>query len=111
MSKLLNKPQEPRIDELAECPKCKANWDGGDIYEQLLLSDYYQGKSDAEIKKAAGMYGWTPKNPKRFSKIIGVELSWDHPNHYEGVSYWECPGCKTTWNRFTNKEEQIPPHK
>lgn len=45
--------------------------------------------------------------PYTWGREIGIELAYDHPNHYDGVSYWQCPDCKTTFNRFTGKEEEI----
>ena len=101
------------IEELTNCPKCDAQWQGEDIYEYFLKrradgDPYYMGKTDAEIRNAAGNYGWTEENHRCFGNLIGIELSYDHPQHYDGVSYWQCPDCKTTWNRFTNEEEEIP---
>ena len=33
---------------------------------------------------------------KFYSQIIGIE----DPYLYDGVSYWRCPFCKTTWDRW-----------
>jgi len=98
-----------------QCPKCGFFWEGEDIYQHFLKMreeghDYYKNKTDEEIRKTAGMYGWTEESPKCFSHIIGIELEYNHPQHYDGVSYWMCPKCETTWNRFTGKEEPIPPN-
>jgi predicted RNA-binding Zn-ribbon protein involved in translation (DUF1610 family) len=41
--------------------------------------------------------------PYRFSRVIGVEIQ----GMYDGVSYWKCPDCGKTWNRWTGKEEEI----
>ena len=49
--------------------------------------------------------------PYRWGREVGIELSWDHPNHYDGVSYWQCPDCNATFNRFTGNEEEIPQYK
>lgn len=93
------------IDDLKECPKCGANWDGGDIYEYFRKA--HPEKTDAENKESAECYGWRENNKEHFSHLIGIELSMDNPKYYDGVSYWQCPECGTTWNRFTNKEEAI----
>lgn len=66
------------IDELTECPVCHNSWVGDEI-----------------PKEYRHLYG----NSKNFSRLIGIE-DW---KKYDGVSYWECPDCKTIWNRFTNK--------
>lgn len=92
------------------CPECGANWDGGDIYEHFLEAKfnpnheqhaYYKDKSLEKIRETASSYGWTEETPKRFGKIIGVELVYDDPRHYDGVSFWKCPNCEIAWNRFT----------
>ena len=96
------------IEDLLECPKCKTSWDGGDIYEHF--KEHYCEtmpllEAEKEALETAGQYGWTKENPKSFKKIItGVELSWDHPKHRDGVSYWLCTECKACWDRFTGEE-------
>ena len=89
------------IDKLTVCPKCGADWDDGDIYEYFRKTNPDQ--SEEEALKSAKMFGWSNENRERFSRLIGVEIS----GNYDGVSYWQCPDCGTTWNRFTNKEEPI----
>lgn len=78
------------------CPECGSDWQGEKIPVADLLS---------------GCYGeWRLGDPYRyFGRLIGVELSHAHPQHYDGVSYWMCPDCRATWNRFTNERETIPP--
>lgn len=99
------------LDRHGICPECGSNWDDGDILERLkkLREDgviYYGSKTDAELIEIAGHYGWTPDNPKRFSRIIGVELGYDHPDHYDGVSFWRCPDCGHDWPRFAKGESR-----
>lgn len=95
-----------------ECPSCKASWDGGSILETFL-------KQRDQAKPGGFRYGWTDEEvekdmkecyspPYRWGREIGIELAYDHPLHYDGVSYWECPDCKTTFNRFTGEMEEIP---
>jgi len=70
------------------CPKCDVSWVGQDIME------YFQ---DEEI---AGMYGWTPDNPKHFSvNVVMVE----YPDHYDGASEIQCKVCGTRIGRFSGK--------
>lgn len=93
------------------CPECEANWDGGDILEEFVrLKDeghnYYSNLSDDELIEAAGDYGWTPENKKRFGNLIGMELSMDDPEHYDGVSYWACPECGVAWCRWTGERSE-----
>ena len=97
------------------CPECKISWDGGDILEHFLEAkfnpshkqhDYYADRTLAQIREAAGSYGWTQKTPRRFGSdnIQGVDLSMDPDakgdDQYDGVSYWQCLGCGVAWHRF-----------
>jgi len=91
------------------CPKCGVSWDGGSILEAFIKqrengSKYYLGKSDSEIEEDMKKH-YSP--PYRWRREIGIELAYDHPKHYDGISYWQCPDCKTTFNRFTGEEEEI----
>lgn len=92
------------------CPKCNSNWDGGSIVDAFIEqrdsgSEYWKGKSNEDIEECVkSSYG----PPYRWSRVIGIELAYDHPQHYDGISYWQCPDCSTTWNRFTKEEEAIP---
>lgn len=95
------------------CPECKASWDNGDIYEYYLEAKFnpnhedhtvFSNKSLAEIKKMAKKFGWTEKNKKRFSRVVGIDCSLsldaNDDEAYDGVSYWQCPDCKVAWHRF-----------
>lgn len=97
------------------CPECGSNWDGGDIYEYFLdvknnpTSEgyaYYKDKTDAEIMASAESYGYRPNDKKHFSKLIGIELPYNDPDHYDGISYWQCPECMVAWNRFNGKRTE-----
>lgn len=35
--------------------------------------------------------------------LIGVEYSWDSPEHYDGISEWMCPICQTRIGRWSKK--------
>lgn len=91
------------------CPKCKSNWDGGSILETFIAQrnqgvNCWQGKSYEELQECVEEF-YSP--PYRWGRQIGIELEWNHPKHYDGVSYIQCPDCKTTFNRFTGEEENI----
>lgn len=109
------------VDEIKDikahdnCPECNARWKGEDIFKHFMDAKtnpnheqyaYYKDRSDAEILKVAGDYGWTPETPKSFGNIIGVELSYDDPERYDGVSYWMCPNCRVAWNRFNGSRSE-----
>lgn len=63
--------------------------------DRKVLGKYLYDKFGIEIR---GSYS----PPYRFSRVIGVEIQ-----GYDGISYWQCPDCNQTWNRWTKQEEQI----
>ena len=93
-----------------ECPKCSSSWDGGSILETFI-----KGRDDDSQKWCKDMTNEEIEEdmkacysaPYRWGREIGIELPFDHPNHYDGISYYQCPDCKTTFNRFTGIEEEI----
>ncbi|MEK6832530.1 MAG: hypothetical protein AABY32_00655 [Nanoarchaeota archaeon] len=68
------------INNLLVCPECKCSWDDGPIPE-----------------KDRDNYSY----PYRFSRLIGIE----YQGEYDGISAWQCPDCKTIWNRFSGEKE------
>lgn len=90
------------------CPKCGSNWDGDLILESFIKQrengECFLNKSDKEIED------YIKENychPYKWGREIGIELPLDHPKHYDGISYWQCPDCKATFNRFSGLEETI----
>ena len=61
-----------QIKPFGDCPNCKAKW----RYEVRV-----EGKKKKEV----------------YSRLIGIEVR----EKYDGISYWQCPFCKTTWDRFS----------
>ena len=89
------------MDHSGLCPKCGADWDNGDIvafFKNMRASGdrYWANKTDDEIVKVAGDYGWTPETPKHFSRLIGIE----HRDRYDGVWEYACPDCNARFPRF-----------
>lgn len=35
--------------------------------------------------------------------MIAIEYSYDHPDHYDGVSEWNCEACKIRFGRWSGK--------
>lgn len=94
-----------------ECPVCKCSFDGGSILETFIKQrndevNCWEGMSDEEVEKEMKKC-YSP--PYRWSNLMAIELPYNHPQHYDGTSFFQCPYCKTTWNRFTEEEEEIPP--
>ena len=86
-----------KLDHTGLCPECGSNWDAGDIFDTLRPQNWCKDKSDDELRKFVKT-SYAP--PYKFSRLIGVQLPYDHPEHYDGVSYWQCPDCKHQWPRF-----------
>ena len=70
------------LDRHGDCPECGESWDAGDIPK--------------EIRKHYS-------KPYKWSHLVGIEVR----EKYDGVSYWQCPFCNVTWNRFTGKLEEV----
>lgn len=85
------------LDHHGRCPECNANWCGEDIFDVLRPQDWCKDKSDTELLEHIKTF-YAP--PYKFSRIIGVELPYSDPDHYDGVSYWECPDCHHKFPRF-----------
>jgi hypothetical protein len=90
-----------KLDHCGTCPKCGVSWDAGDMFNVLRANEHYASKSDEELRKMIQTY-YSP--PYKFSRLVGCELSYNHLEHYDGVSYWMCPDCKHQWPRFKEDE-------
>lgn len=84
------------IDAHGNCPACGANWCDQDIFTVLRGQDWCKDKTDEELRAYIEQC-YSP--PYAFSRLIGVELPYDHPQHYDGVSYWQCPDCSEKFQR------------
>lgn len=81
-----------------ECPKCKIEWEEKETIYEFFLNKYFD---EEKAREAASCYGCTRETPKHFGKnVIGIEIQ----GMYDGVSFWECQGCKSTFDRWTMKE-------
>ncbi len=77
------------------CPNCGSDFDGGSILDTFISQrndgvKCWQGKSDSDIELLVKKY-YSP--PYRWERIIGVELPHDHPDYYDGISFYKCPDC------------------
>ena len=82
------------MSEIMECPKCKANLDGGEIFAVIRKHDYYKDMSDKDLRKTLNEgYGDCRKH---FSRVIGIQIH-DRRNN------WMCPDCEHEWG-FRGKE-------
>jgi hypothetical protein len=87
-----------KLDRLGKCPECNADWCcAGDIFTVLRGQDWCKNRSDEELRTFVETH-YAP--PYKFSRLVGVQLPYDHPEHYDGVSYYQCPDCNHQWPRF-----------
>jgi hypothetical protein len=96
MPRVLNE-ETAKLNHCGNCPACGSSWDAGNIFTVLRGQDWCKDKSDAELRRYIEDH-YSP--PFKFSRLVGVEYSYDHPKHYDGVSEWMCPDCKHSWPRF-----------
>ena len=95
--------EEVKLDQHGTCPACGSNWDAGDMFPVLRKQSCFDKLSDDELRQKITIW-YSP--PYKFSRLIGVEYAYDHPQHYDGVSEWACPDCDTRWYRFQPKPMQ-----
>lgn len=100
---------EVGTDEGRYCPKCNGDWRSTEISRDALFKGYY-GHEPPCTKKRSWDDGYDENAPcdcppRYYSHLVGVELSYDDPNHYDGVSLWMCPYCGTRWDRWTMLEK------
>jgi rubredoxin len=88
---------EVQLDHYGNCPNCGTSWNAGDIFDSFRQQAIYINKTDAELKELVEKY-YAP--PYKFSRLVGVEYAHNHPQHYDGVSEWQCPDCQYSWYRF-----------
>lgn len=72
-------PKPEEFDNITHCPQCK---------EDL--------RAEPIPKRLREHYG----SHTHYSKLIGIEF----PELYDGVSFWQCPFCKTVWDRWTGRK-------
>lgn len=85
-----------------ECPKCGAEWEEKESIYEFFLKKY---GDESKARETALNYGCRPDRPKHFSKnVVGIEIQ----GMYDGISYWKCACCETTFDRWTMKETKLP---
>ena len=79
------------------CPHCNTAWE-----EKETIYEYFLEKYGDPIKAraTAEMYGDTEEHPKHFGlDVVGIET-----DNYDGVSFWQCLKCGSTFDRWTMKK-------
>ncbi len=90
------------------CPNCHADWKGAQLDPGAVFKGYYGHREPCQRKRKwdEGYDELTPCScgPRFSSRLVGIELPYDHPDHFDGVSFWCCPDCNTRWDRWTREE-------
>lgn len=104
---------------LGNCPSCGVSFKGAPIPDEYFIHDkttaahqwsveWSTKRNDFRTKNGEPWcsclpYGDLPEDERFYSTIMGIELAYDHPKHYDGVSYWQCQSCGFTWDRWTGE--------
>lgn len=87
--------------EDGNCPQCGSSWRGGQIPSESVSKGYYGHhnpcKKLREWDKGYDELTQCTCPVRHYSRLIGIEV----PSKYDGVSYWRCPDCGATWDRWT----------
>ena len=85
------------------CPECEVDWRADQIPVEYVVKDYYGHEPPCKRKFKYPEPDTEPCTcvPRYYSNLVGIELPYNDPNHYDGVSYWQCPACCARWDRFT----------
>jgi hypothetical protein len=82
-----------------DCRYCNYSLDSGDIYYTLSQMEFYKYHTKEELLKVANCYGWTPENPKHFSKETIIQFE-DKPQ----INI--CPKCNGKWPTSPDKPKE-----
>lgn len=74
---------------IRECPHCKANLDGDDIFECFLQL----GHSREIAAEKASFYGWTPENKQKYGREISI-----YDRDEDRTVRYMCPDCTKEWS-------------
>jgi hypothetical protein len=68
--------------EQGNCPNCGVSWQGADIPE--IDREFFGGST-------------------HFSRVIGIEYSYESPDRYDGISEYQCADCGARFGRWSGK--------
>lgn len=73
------------IREDGNCPACGASMQGEPIPQEYIDKGYYR------------------EGATHYSRLIGVEYAYGHPQRYDGISEHMCPDCGYREGRWSGK--------
>jgi len=97
---------------MKHCPECNVEWEEKESiterfkvrYAREGIPSYLKADGFDTVESAAThtaeAYGCTPEHPRHFGvNHVGIQT-----RDYDGVSYWKCLICDSTFDRFTMKK-------
>lgn len=81
------------MNEHGYCPACKADMDGGSIWEHF----YKETESEAEADKMAKSYG-ADRTKGKWGRKVGIYCM-----ELDRTVAYECPDCGHQWSRTEKK--------
>lgn len=95
------------LDRYGKCPNCQAEWDGGDILNNLRRLQVLSEKTEEELVNIAFQgFGYQKSNPKNFSRVIAISVVPVEPNGinpHTTPNLYMCPECRQVWDALTGK--------
>jgi len=92
------------MDHLERCPHCEALWYDAREIPVVLFEDTDTYATIEEAEAGADKFGWTKENKLRpGANVCGIQYNHTHPEHYDGVSEWQCTVCKTRVGRWSKR--------
>ena len=87
------------------CNQCGGFWeDPREIPVVLFEENRREYPTMEKAEEAAANYGWTKDNHLKPGKdVVGIQYSPRHPEHYNGISEWQCMLCRARIGRWTGK--------
>jgi ribosomal protein L37AE/L43A len=83
------------------CPECGSDWRAGQIRPESAVKRYGHDapcRAKEPWQLGRGEFSLLCTCPPRYyTRLIDVEVPRD------GMSFWRCPDCLATWDRFTGE--------
>ena len=87
------------------CVACGGSWEDPREIPMVLFEENRRDYPTMEAAEAAATtYGWTKENKLHPGQdVVGIEYAYDHPDHYDGISEWQCMLCRSRIGRWSEK--------
>lgn len=88
------------INKYGQCPNCKEEWNQGDIKQNISKLSLFGYKSDYEMSKIAGNYGWKEFSKTNFSRVSSIITE-------DGRELYKCPNIRCGYIFDSETEEEF----